>query len=65
MTSKKENKNMQNYSLRDAFKSLDELNEEFIETSIVINGPLNEDFVEDSSDVDDHESANIRVFDIH
>lgn len=56
---------MQNYSLRDAFKSLDELNEEFIETSIVINGPLNEDFVEDSSDVDDHESANIRVFDIH
>lgn len=48
---------MKNYSLRDAFKSLDELNENYIKTSIVAAEPnLTEEFEDDD--------YNVRVFNI-
>lgn len=53
----------QNYSLKDAFKSLEEIEDKVIETSIVINGPLTEGYVEPSTD--DHKDANVRVFNIN
>lgn len=52
----------QNYSLRDAFKSLEEIEDKVIETSVVISGPLTEGYVEPSTD--DHKDANIKVFNI-
>lgn len=37
---------IKNYSLKDAFRALEDLNEDFIETSIVVSGPLTEDIEE-------------------
>ena len=51
---------VKNYSLHDAFKSLEELDDKIIETSIIINGPLNENFSNSTSD--NAAKGNVRVF---
>lgn len=53
---------IKNYSLKDAFRSLEEINDELIETSIIINGPLTEGYKEELKE--DISNANIKAFDI-
>ena len=53
---------VKNYSLKNAFRALDDIQDEVIETSIVITGPLNEGFLKEDNDIS---NANVRVFDIN